>query len=123
MFRVILLQTAAVLLASVVGGLIAGWRGSVSSALGGAACVLPNLLLALHLKFVARRLGAGFLGGFLLGEIVKLTLIAGSLFVIAREYGDLHAPSLLVGLVLATQALFFWGFWKKKEHVDVDNGS
>jgi ATP synthase protein I len=113
MFRVILLQTAAVILASVVGGLIAGSRGGISSALGGAAYIFPNLLLALHLKLVAHRPGVGFLAGFLFGEVVKLLLIVGLLFVIAREYDDLHAPSLLIGLVFATQALFFWGFWKK----------
>jgi ATP synthase protein I len=113
MFRVILLQTAAVILASVVGGLIAGSRGGISSALGGVVCVLPNLLLALHLKFAARRPGTGFLVGFLLGEAIKLMLIVGLLFVIVREYDDLHMPSLLIGLVFATQVLFFWGFWKK----------
>jgi ATP synthase protein I len=116
MFRVILLQTAAVILAAVIGGLMAGFRGSVSSALGGAACVLPNLLLALHLKFAARRAirpGARFFAGFLFGEFVKLVFIVGLLFVIVQEYDDLHMPSLLIGLALATQALFFWGFWKK----------
>jgi ATP synthase protein I len=113
MFRVILLQTAAALLATVLGGLIAGPRGGVSSALGGAACIVPNLLLALYLRFAARRPGAGFLAGFLLGEAVKLALVAGLLFIAVRKYDDMHMPSLLVGLVLATQALFFGGFWKK----------
>ncbi|MDR3299413.1 MAG: ATP synthase subunit I, partial [Candidatus Accumulibacter sp.] len=108
----ILLQTAAVLLASVLGGVLAGSRGGISSVLGGAACIFPNLLLALHLKYVVRRPGVSFLIGFLLGEIVKLTLVVGSLLLIVREYGDLHMPSLLIGLVLATQAVFFWGFWK-----------
>ena len=113
MFRVILLQTAAVLLASLVGGLIAGWRGGISSALGGAAYVFPNLLLALHLKLFVRRPGPGFFTGFLLGEIVKLTLVVVLVFVIAGKYDDLHVPSLLIGLGLATQVLFFLGFWKK----------
>ncbi|GHU31909.1 hypothetical protein AGMMS50256_21140 [Betaproteobacteria bacterium] len=76
-------------------------------------CVIPNLLLALHLRFAARRPGAGFFVSFLVGEIVKLVFIVGLLFVIVREYDDLHTPSLLIGLALATQALFFWGFWKK----------
>ncbi len=76
-------------------------------------CLFPNLFLALYLKFAAVRPGAGFLASFLLGEIFKLALIVGLLFVIAQEYDDLHVPSLLIGLVLATQALFFWGFWKK----------
>ncbi|MDR2787543.1 MAG: ATP synthase subunit I [Candidatus Accumulibacter sp.] len=113
MFRVILLQTVAVALASAVGGLIAGSRGSISSALGGSLCLLPNLLLALHLKLAARRPGAGFLVGFMLGEIIKLMFIVGSLFVIAQKYSDLHMPSLLIGLTFATQVLFFWGLWKK----------
>jgi ATP synthase protein I len=113
MFRVILLQAAAVVPASLVGGVIAGWQGGISSALGGAVCVLPNLLLALYLKFSARRPGAGFVLSFMFGEAVKLALFAGLLFVVVREYDDIHLPSLLIGLVLATQALFFWGFWKK----------
>jgi ATP synthase protein I len=113
MFKVILLQTVAVALASVVGGLIAGLRGGISSALGGAVCVLPNLLLALYLRFATRRTGAGFMLGFMFGEIVKLVLVVGLLFVAVREYDDVHMPSLLVGLVLATQVLFFWGFGKK----------
>ncbi|MDR2614927.1 MAG: ATP synthase subunit I [Candidatus Accumulibacter sp.] len=117
MFRVILLQTAAVVFAIVVGGLIAGGRGGISAALGGAVCVFPNLLLALHLRFAAGRPRGGFLARFMLGEIFKLALIVGSLFIVAREYGDVHMPSLLIGLVLATQVLFFWGFWKLK-HVD-----
>ncbi|MDR1709033.1 MAG: ATP synthase subunit I [Candidatus Accumulibacter sp.] len=111
MLRVILLQAAAVVLASVIGGLIAGLRGGISSALGGSVCILPNLLLALYLKFAARRPGAGFL---LSVEFVKLALIAGLLVVIVRGYGnDVHWPSLLIGLVLAIHAAFFWGFWKK----------
>jgi ATP synthase protein I len=111
MFKVILVQTAAVVLASVVGGMIAGLRGSISSLLGGAVCVLPNLLLALHLKSAARR--PGFLAGFLLGEFVKLMLVVASLLLVVREYRNVHMPSLLIGLALATQAVFFLGFWKK----------
>jgi ATP synthase protein I len=114
MFKVILLQTAAVMLATAIGGSIAGSRGGISAALGGAACVLPNLLLALHLRLATGRPGAArFLTRFMLGEIVKLTLVVASLFIIAREYDDVHLPSLLIGLVLATQVLFFWGFLKK----------
>jgi ATP synthase protein I len=113
MFKVIVLQTAAVALASLVGGSIAGLRGGISSALGGAACVLPNLLLALYLRFAARRPGAGFVLGFMVGEAVKLMLVVGLLFAAVRKYEDMHMPSLLIGLALATQALFFLGFWKK----------
>lgn len=110
MFRVVLWQVEATLLAAAVGVLIAGWRGLISAALGGAACVLPSLFLALYLKRISEHSGMDFLVRFLLGEIVKLALVAGSLFVVVAG-GDflLHMPSLLIGLVLATQVVFFLG--------------
>jgi F0F1-type ATP synthase assembly protein I len=87
MFRVILWQTEATLLAAAVGVLIAGWRGLISAALGGAACVLPSLFLALYLKRVSEHSGMDFLVRFLLGEIVKLALVAGLLFVVVAGGG------------------------------------
>ena len=112
MFRVILLQAAATLVAMLAGGFLAGMRGGVSATLGGLACLLPNLLFALRLKSVSGRQDATFMANFLLGELVKLAVTVGLLFVIAKGYADLHWPSLLIGLVLATQALFL-AFWKK----------
>ena len=112
MFRVILLQAAATLVAMLAGGFLAGMRGGISATLGGLACMLPNLLFALRLKSVSGRQGATFMANFLLGELVKLAVTVGLLFVIAKGYADLHWPSLLIGLVLATQALFL-AFWKK----------
>lgn len=112
MFRAILLQVAATVLAAVLGGLIAGLRGGVSAALGGLVCILPNLLFALRLKSVAGRHRASFTVNFLLGELVKLVVVVGLLVFIAREYADLHWPSMLIGLVFATQAMFL-AFWKK----------
>ena len=112
MFKVILLQVVATVVASVAGGLVNGSSGAISAALGGLACVLPNLLFALRLKFVSARRGSSFAVNFLLGELFKLAAVFGLLFVIAKEYDDLHWPSLLIGLVLATQALFL-AFWKK----------
>lgn len=115
MLRVILLQVAATVVASAVGALVAGFQGSISSALGGLVCVLPNLVLALYLKVTGhRRSGGGFFVGFVFGELVKLALIVVLLYLIALLYGDLHLPSLLIGLAFATQALFLWGFWKTK---------
>ncbi|MDR0577302.1 MAG: ATP synthase subunit I [Candidatus Accumulibacter sp.] len=112
MFRAILLQTAVAMLAVVLGGLIVGARGGISAALGGVACILPNLLFALCLNSAGGRRHASFVAGFLLGELVKLVIIVGLLFFIAREYADLHWPSLLIGLAFATQAMFL-AFWKK----------
>ena len=112
MIRVILLQAVATAVAVVMALVLFGWRGGASAALGGLACLLPNLLFALRLKRVARRPVFSFQANFLLGELVKIVAIVGLLVLFAKGYADLHWPSLLMGLVLATQAVFF-AFWKK----------
>lgn len=112
MFRAVFLQMVVTATAAVVAGLVVGTRGAVSAAIGGAVCVLPNLLFAVHLKFLKFRPRASFTTGFLLGEFVKLAMTFSLLIAVARYYADLHWPSLLIGLVLATQALFL-AFWKK----------
>lgn len=112
MFRAILLQVGATVVAALAGGSLAGPNGALSAALGGAVCVLPNLLFALRLKSVSGRRGASFMISFLLGEAIKLAVIVGLLFAVAKMIPGLHWPSALIGLVLATQALFL-AFWKK----------
>jgi len=112
MFRAILLQVLATVVAAVVAGSLSGWNGIVSATLGGLVCVLPNFLFALRLMRVTKRRGASFPANFLVGELVKLALVIGLLVVVVRSYAALHWPSLLIGLVLATQALFL-AFWKK----------
>ena len=75
-------------------------------------CVLPNLLFALLLKSGANRRTVNFTLNFVLGEIVKLAIIVGLLYVVATRFADVHWPSLLIGLAFATQVLFLV-FWKK----------
>ena len=74
-------------------------------------CVLPNFLFALHLTLTSRRGGASPVH-FLLGEFAKLTLTVVLLFLLIRIYTGVHWPSMLTGLVLATQAMFL-AFWIK----------
>lgn len=112
MFRAVFLQITVTVTAAAVAGLVVGARGAASAALGGAVCVLPNLLFALHLKFLKFRPRASFTNAFLLGEFVKLAMTFSLLIGVVRYYADLHWPSLLIGLVLATQAMFL-AFWKK----------
>ena len=112
MFRAVFLQIAVTVAATVVAGLLMGTRGAVSAAMGGAVYVLPNVLFALHLNFLKFRPRASFTNAFLLGEFVKLVMTFSLLIGVVRYYADLHWPSLLIGLVLATQALFL-AFWKK----------
>ncbi len=89
-----------------------GVRGGISAALGGAVCVLPNLVFALRLKLVAKRARASFSANFLFGELVKMFATVALLVVVARVYADVHWPSLLIGLALALQAMLF-ALWKK----------
>jgi ATP synthase protein I len=112
MFRAILLQAGATIIAALLMGLFAGTRGAVSAALGGAVCTLPNLLFAVQLKLAAKGPAASFPVNFFLGEFVKIAATIGLLLLVAMVYADLHWPSMLIGLGLALQAGFL-AFWKK----------
>lgn len=112
-FRILVLQLMATLVAVLLCVIYAGVRGGVSAALGGLACALPNVLLAWRVKVASTRHRAGFVVVFFLGEIVKLVAIIGLLVYIAKAYDDLHWPSLLIGVGCATYALLFLAFWKK----------
>jgi len=112
MFRAILLQVAATVLTTLAAGWLVGTRGAISAALGGVVCTLPNFLFALRLKFVASRPGASYPANFFLGEMVKIAATIGLLAFVVNEYADLHWPSMLIGLALASQAMFL-AFWKK----------
>ena len=112
MFRAILLQVGATLIAALILGGLVGTRGAVSAVLGGVACTLPNFLFALRLKRTAKRPGASYPANFFLGEFVKIAATVGILVFVVKEYTDLHWPSLLIGLGLALQAGFL-AFWKK----------
>ena len=112
MYGVIVIQSVATLLAVVASSVIIGAHGGVSAAIGGLACVVPNLLFAWGLRMAAGRQGTSFRFTLVVGELFKLMLVTGLLVVVAKRYGDLHWPSLLIGLALASQAVF-WVFWKK----------
>jgi ATP synthase protein I len=112
MFRAIILQVGVTIITALAAGLFAGTQGAVSATLGGAACILPNFLFALRLKFVASRPGASYSANFFVGEFVKIAATVGLLVLVVTKYTDLHGPSMLIGLGLALQAGFL-AFWKK----------
>ena len=112
MFKPVLLQSAATLIAVLVMAGYAGTRGAVSAFLGGSVCTVPNLLFALRLSHVAKRRDKSFAASFLLGGLLKIVLTIALLLIVVKAYADLHWPALLVGMVLAVQAMFF-AFWKK----------
>ena len=112
MFRVLLLQIVVTIIAIIAAGALWGGRGAVSAAAGGGVCVIPNALFALRLGALRLRTARSYSLNFLLGELLKLALTFALLAVVVKIYADLHWPSLLIGLVLASQAMFL-AFWKK----------
>ena len=112
MFRAVFLQIAVTLLVALLAALLAGTQAAVSAALGGGVYALPNLLFATHLRLVQMRRGTSFALHYLMGEFVKLLMTFSLLAGVVRFYPGLHWPSMLIGLVLATQAVFLV-FWKK----------
>ena len=112
MFRVLLLQIVVTIIAIIAAGALWGGRGAVSAAAGGGVCVIPNALFALRLGALRLRTARSYSLNFLLGELLKLALTFALLAAVVKMYADLHWPSMLVGLVLASQAMFL-AFWKK----------
>ena len=112
MFTAIVFQVAASLAAIAVAGWFFGWQGAVSAGMGGGICVFPNFLFALRLAQVKHKRGASYPANFFVGEFVKVALTIGLLVLVIKKYADLHWPSLLIGMALASQAVFL-AFWKK----------
>lgn len=112
MFRAVVLQVLITFCAALVAGFVVGPRGALSVLAGGAVCVVPNFLFAVRLKFATSRPGSSYPAAFFIGEIIKISLSVGLLFLVVKTYADVHWPSLLIGLVLALQAGVL-AFWKK----------
>jgi F-type H+-transporting ATPase subunit a len=107
MFKMVLLQFGATLVATAISAVFFGVVGAISAALAGLACVVPNGLFAIRLAAVARRTGSPPPSAFLVGELVKLMAIVGLLALVYALYEDLHWGGLFVGLILALKANLF----------------
>ncbi len=107
MFKVVLLQLGAALVATALAAVFFGARGAVSAGLASAACIVPNLLFALRLMVVSRRGGEPSVAGFFVGEFIKVAAIVVSLVLIYLLYADLHWGALFIGLILVLKANLF----------------
>ena len=107
MLKAVYLQIGATILASLIAGLVMGLPGALSAALGGAACVLPNLLFALRLSAVAKRPDASYPLEFFVGEFVKIASTVGLLATVRLVYPDVHWLALFLGFVVALKANLF----------------
>lgn len=107
MFKAVFLQIGATILVTLIAGLISGTRGALSAALGGAACVLPNLFFALRLSLVSKRPAASYPLEFFVGEFFKIASTVGLLATVQLVYPDVHWLALFIGLVVALKANLF----------------
>lgn len=107
MFKMVLLQLSAALVATAISAVFFGMHGAVSAGLGGLAIVVPNALFALRLHLTSKRSGQPPVTVFFVGEFIKVAAIVGLLVLIQALYKDLHWGGLFVGLILALKANLF----------------
>ncbi len=104
MFRAVLLQGIATLIAAIIAGLLSGGNAAVSALLGGAAIVLPNSFFALRLFVEGHKSGGASPAVFLIGEFIKVAATLALLVLAAKLYRDMHWLALIAGLVVALKA-------------------
>lgn len=107
MFKAVLLQLGATLIAVAIAGMLAGMHGAVSTALGGLAVCLPSLLFAVRLRSVSRKAGASYPAEFFIGELIKVASTVVLLIAAVHWYSELHWISLFAGLIVALQGNLF----------------
>jgi ATP synthase protein I len=105
MYKTLLLQIAATLVAAGLAGLWIGTRGAASVVLGATAYLLPNVLFVVRLSSAASR-GQASAATFFVGELIKIvaTIV---ILVAAQHWYDVHWLALLVGLFVALKANLF----------------
>lgn len=104
MLKSISLQALLVVIVSIMALLIEGLIAARDVFVGGAACILPNLLFARVLKKSRGLSPSGFLLAFFLGEGVKLVLTLVLLLAIFKWLTPTYWVLLLLGMVVALHA-------------------
>ena len=105
MFRAVKLQFMALVLVTVLAGVIGNVEAAVSAMVGGLAIALPSLLFAMRLSSVKQR-NASYAVDFFIGELVKLGSAIVILAAFAQVYSQLNWLGLIVGLLVTLQANF-----------------
>ena len=107
MFKTVLLQLCATLLAALTAGVVAGWTAAGAAALGGAVYVLPSFLFVIRLEAESRRPQGPRPIVFLVGEFVKLAATLVLLMAVALSWPEVRWLPLMFGLVVALKANLF----------------
>ena len=104
MLRLILIQLATTLVASVIAALFGGVHAFFSALLGGLCCVLPNGLFALRLYVSARRPETLSPMTFFVGEFAKIATTVTLLAMVVWWYPDLNWLALIAAFIVALKS-------------------
>ncbi len=112
LMRTVVIQIVASLAASGLAWSVSGVASAVSVLLGSMAYTLPNAGFAFKLSLDIVRFGGGTPTTFFFGELLKMTVAAFLLIVIASLLGaHLVWPAFLIGLVVALKSQWLTLAW------------
>ncbi|MDY7576987.1 ATP synthase subunit I [Herbaspirillum sp. RTI4] len=106
MFRIVLLQIAATIIAACVAGLLSGRPALVSALLGGMCCFVPNGLFALRLYVSARKPGGANPLTFLFGEMIKIAATLALMSAVVWLYRDVNWLVFIVSFIVVLKSYF-----------------
>lgn len=104
MLRLVLLQLATTVIASIIAGLIGGVHALISALLGGLCCVVPNGVFALRLFAAERKPGGANPMSFFIGEFIKIALTIALLGAVVWLYRDLNWLALIAAFIVALKS-------------------
>lgn len=112
MFRVVLLQGIAALLATLVAWALGGAAAAWSALAGGVACVLPNGLFAMRLAMAARRPQGTSAATFFVGEVVKVASTVALLALVVWAYRDLVWLAMIAAVIVTLKSYVIALIWR-----------
>jgi ATP synthase protein I len=112
MFRLILLQVMAMLVASLIAGWLGGQAAAWSALAGGAACVVPNALFALRLAAAARRPQGTRVATFFIGEFLKVASTVALLALLVWTYRDLVWLAMIAAVIVTLKSYVIALIWR-----------
>jgi ATP synthase protein I len=104
MLRLVLMQLATTVIASLIAGFIGGIHALISALLGGLCCVLPNGLFAMRLFADSQKSEAMNPISFFIGEFIKIALTIALLGAVVWLYHDLNWLALIAAFIVALKS-------------------
>ena len=103
MYKVILFQAFAAVVAVLIGAVFWGSNGAISAAFGGLACLIPNALFVTYLTLRSVR-GQPSAVVFLIGELAKLFVVTVLLALFLIRVPAVEGLPLMLGVIVTLQA-------------------